>query len=90
VPSATEPSLSLYEQRAPESLWREALWLALRELDGVRWSQFVALHHVDPRQACAAILERLTERGLVISSPDSLRLSDQGVLFADDVGAAFL
>lgn len=90
VPSATEPSLSLYEQRAPESLWREALWLALRELDGVRWSQFVALHHVDPRQACAAILARLTERGLVISSPDSLRLSDQGVLFADDVGAAFL
>jgi len=89
-PSAAEPSLSLYEPRAKESLWRESLWLKLRELDGVRWSDFVRLHQVDPRQLCAKVISDLTQRGLVDVDPDGLRLSEQGVLFADDVGAAFL
>ena len=88
--TAENPSLSLYEKRAPESLWRESLWLKLRELDGVRWSQFVELHQIDPRPICSDTIDSLTARGLVESGPDFLRLSNRGVLFADEVGAAFL
>lgn len=85
-----EPSLSLYELRDRESLWKEALWLALRELDGVRYDQFVALHDRDPRVLCAETLSSLTSRGLIDADEAGLRLSSHGVLFADEVGAAFL
>lgn len=88
--SAENPSLSLYELREPEALWREALWLRLRELDGVTWSDFVALHKVDPRRVCQSIIADLVARDLVLADENSLRLSARGVLFADDVGAAFL
>ena len=85
-----DPSLSLYELRDRESLWKEALWLALRELDGVRYDQFVALHDRDPRVLCAETLSSLTSRGLIDADEAGLRLSSHGVLFADEVGAAFL
>lgn len=85
-----EPSLSLYELRDRESLWKEALWLGLRELDGVRYDQFVALHDRDPRVLCAETLSSLRARGLIDADEDGVRLSSHGVLFADEVGAAFL
>jgi len=88
--SEQEPSLSLYDLRDRESLWKEALWLALRELDGVRYDQFVALHGRDPRVLCADTLSSLVARGLIEADSDGVRLSTQGVLFADEVGAAFL
>ncbi len=88
--STENSTLKLYERRDREALWREALWLKLRELDGVHWPTFLAMHQVDPRQACRAVIDDLLARGLLHSESESLRLSARGVLFADEVGAAFL
>lgn len=90
VLSAENPSLSMYELRERESLWREALWLKLRELDGVIWSDFISVHGLDPRSHCQDIIDGLCARGLVEFDANTLRLSAKGTLFADEVGAAFL
>ncbi len=88
--SSDNSTLKLYEKRDRDALWRESLWLKLRELDGVDWAAFVAQHQVDPREICQATIADLRNRGLVVADPGSLRLSPRGVLFADEVGAAFL
>lgn len=87
---AAGPGLALYEHRSPDELAREALWLGLRALDGLSITRFRAGHGYDPRERHAEVLDRLVRRGLLEVSGDHLRLSPQGALFADEVGAAFL
>jgi putative oxygen-independent coproporphyrinogen III oxidase len=69
---------------------REAMWLGLRLLDGIDRAAHRALHGVDPATRHAAELDRLAAEGLVEVTPDRLRLTRRGVLFADEVGTRFL
>jgi oxygen-independent coproporphyrinogen-3 oxidase len=90
LPAATASGLSLYEQHQPDALAREAIWLGLRRLDGVSCRQFVAQYGVDPRQIFADSVAAMQKRGWLDLDGDTLRLSAAGLLFADEVGAAFL
>lgn len=84
------PGLSLYEQRSPDALAREAVWLGLRRIDGISCSRFAAEYGVDPRQAYPEALAAMAKRGWLELAGDTLRLTSAGVLFSDEVGAAFL
>jgi oxygen-independent coproporphyrinogen-3 oxidase len=83
------PGLALFEDRDGDDLAREAMWLSLRRVEGVLPAEFRAEYGLDP---CAAFAEPIAEqrlRGLL--APDlPLRLTPDGLLLADEVGAAFL
>lgn len=81
---------ALHEVLEPAALAREALWLGLRQLQGLSRLSYQTEHGVDPVTLGGAALLRLRERGLVEWDDDLLRLSRTGALFADEVGAALL
>jgi oxygen-independent coproporphyrinogen-3 oxidase len=72
------------------ALEREAVWLGLRLLDGIDRAAHQQRHGVDVVAAHAAEVERLVAEGLLVVTPERLRLSARGVLFADEVGARFV
>jgi oxygen-independent coproporphyrinogen-3 oxidase len=77
------------ERRGPRDLENEALWLALRTSDGVaraaHAARFGADALADPeRQREAA---RCQASGWLEVTPQALRLTGEGVLFADEVAA---
>jgi len=82
--------LALYEQRQGAAYLGEQLWLGLRLLDGVSLEELAREHGDDPARRYARELESLTARGLVARDGPLVRLTRQGVLFADEVGASFL
>lgn len=88
--AAAAPGLALHEHRDAAALSREALWLGLRALDGLSRAAYAAVHGQDPLVAHAARIDDLQRRGLLEVAGDLLRLTRRGVLFADEVGAAFL
>lgn len=83
------PGLALLEDRSPDDLAREAMWLSLRQVDGVSAQRFQSLYGVDPRRAYADTIADLRRRRL-LADDEPLRLTPQGLLLGDDVGAAFL
>lgn len=84
------PGLSLYERLSSEALRKEAVWLSLRRVEGLSRSRFLREYGVDPGLEYAQVVTAMTARGWLISTEDTLRLSPTGLLFADEVGAAFL
>ncbi|MCU1280124.1 MAG: oxygen-independent coproporphyrinogen oxidase [bacterium] len=84
------PALATRETLDVAALEREAVWLGLRLLDGIDRAAHVRLHGVDPVGAHGDEMARLVSEGLVIVSAERVRLSERGVLFADDVGARFV
>jgi oxygen-independent coproporphyrinogen-3 oxidase len=89
-PLADDKGLAMYERLAPDALEREAVWLGLRLLDGVDRAGHLARHGSDPVELHAATVERLVREGLAEVTPERLRLTHRGVLFADEVGARFV
>lgn len=89
-PLASDERLAHYERLAPEALAREALWLGLRLLQGISRRDFAARHGHDPLERQGEDIARLARRGLLSVEGDALRLTPQGVLFADEVGAALI
>jgi len=87
---ADDPALAMHEELTADALEREGMWLGLRLLDGVARADHAARHGADPAARHAAELARLTDEGLVELTPDLIRLTRRGVLFADEVGARFL
>jgi oxygen-independent coproporphyrinogen-3 oxidase len=75
------------ERLSPEARRREALWLGLRVLAGVPRDRFRAQYGVDPEAVDPAACADLAAAGLLAVEPDRLRLTDRGLLFADEVGA---
>jgi oxygen-independent coproporphyrinogen III oxidase len=78
------------ERLDPDARRREALWLGLRVLDGVSRPAFRARYGVDPVDFAAAACADLEAQGLLEISPDNLRVTHRGLLFADEVGMRFL
>jgi oxygen-independent coproporphyrinogen-3 oxidase len=85
-----DPAIQGRETLDAAALEREAVWLGLRLLDGIDRARHRGLHGVDPAEAHAAEIERLVAEGLVAVTPERLRLTPRGVLFADEVGARFV
>jgi oxygen-independent coproporphyrinogen-3 oxidase len=84
------PAPDFQETLPREALAREALWLGLRQIDGLSRRRFAAQHGLDPLALRGPEIERLVRRGLLEVGGDSLRLTPPGVLLADEVGAALL
>jgi oxygen-independent coproporphyrinogen-3 oxidase len=84
------PALASRETLDAAALEREAVWLGLRLLDGIDRARHRALHGVDPVAAHADEVARLEREGLATVTPERLRLTPRGVLFADEVGARFV
>jgi oxygen-independent coproporphyrinogen-3 oxidase len=85
-----EPRLVQEERLEPAALEREAVWLGLRLLDGVDRAAHAGRHGTDPVETHAAEVQKLVAEGLVEVTPERVRLTPRGVLFADEVGARFL
>jgi hypothetical protein len=90
TPSSDAAGLSLYEHHGPAALAREAMWLSLRRLVGLSCREFAGSYGVDPTREFAEAVAAMSERGWLELVGDRLRLTARGVLFADEVGAAFL
>ena len=69
----------------------EAVFLALRHVDGLSGSAFAEEFGGPPRAFFAQELDALVEAGLILESePGDLWLSERGRLLADSVAAQFL
>lgn len=84
------PGLSLYERLHADALAREAVWLGLRRLEGISCAGFAAEYGVDLQTEYGDAVAKMAARGWLEVAGDTLRLTPEGVLFADEVGAAFL
>lgn len=83
------PGLSLYEDRDGDALCREAMWLSLRRVEGIQPAEFQTEYGIDPCRAFADVIADQRGQGY-IAADLPLRLTHAGLLFADEVGAAFL
>lgn len=89
-PLPGDDRLAHYEHLDPAALAREALWLGLRQIHGLSRAAFARAHGHDPVARHTEEIDRLCQRGLLEIDGDTLRLSRQGVLFADEVGVQLL
>jgi oxygen-independent coproporphyrinogen-3 oxidase len=86
IPGRGEVEVLTADQRR-----REAMFLGLRLLNqGVERAAFTGAHGGDPLRLFGAELSGLRRRGLVRARGGRVKLTGRGVLFADEVGAAFL
>jgi oxygen-independent coproporphyrinogen-3 oxidase len=69
---------------------RETLYLGLRRLEGVARAAFLRRFGGPPEQWFERELERLRERELVCDEAGRLRLTERGILFADEVFLEFV
>ncbi len=67
------------------TLWADALILGLRLLEGVDAAEFASRFGVSLREAFGPAIERHTSIGLLEWSGDRLRLSERGLLLANEV-----
>jgi putative oxygen-independent coproporphyrinogen III oxidase len=66
------------------------MMVGLRMLDGIRHDDFVRQFGQAVEERFGVELKRLVERGLLEQTEDGYRLSDQGILFGNEVFAEFL
>jgi oxygen-independent coproporphyrinogen-3 oxidase len=87
--AAEGPRAAKVERRAAEDLENEALWLALRTSDGVDRRAHQRRFGADPLRAAdrAAAADRFVRSGWLLVSDDVVRLSPEGILFADEIAA---
>ena len=84
------PDLAQHETLDAAALEREAMWLGLRLVDGIERAHHQRLHGVDPVERHAREIERLLHEGFIAVTPEKLRLTRKGILFADEVAQRFL
>jgi oxygen-independent coproporphyrinogen-3 oxidase len=78
------------ETLSAESARREALYLGLRRLDGVRRADFVRLYGASPEAYFGEELAGLRARGLIQDQAGAISLTEAGILFADEVFVGLL
>ena len=96
-PRATDTSL---EAAAAESVWpaqaerrlaadleNEAVWLALRTSDGVDRPRHAHRFGADPATGREAALAACAARGWLLVTPETIRPTPAGLLFADEIAA---
>ncbi len=70
--------------------WTEALFMALRLREGVDLGRFLRLYRVDPMETFREGLGPSFDAGLIELRGDRLRLTDAGLLLANEVFQAFV
>lgn len=75
------------ERLPPEAKARETLVMALRQLEGITWTQFQADTGFDLRALCGETLDWLARQGLMELTPERVRLTDEGLFVSDGVFA---
>jgi oxygen-independent coproporphyrinogen-3 oxidase len=75
------------ERRDAAALENEALWLGLRTVDGVDRAAHRARHGVDPTTGREPALRAAVDAGWVVVDDARLRLTESGVLFADEIAS---
>ena len=73
------------EMLSEEAERRETLFLGLRRLDGVRRADFLRRFGKAPEGFFGGELAELRRRGLIQDEAGAIRLSEAGILFADEV-----
>jgi oxygen-independent coproporphyrinogen-3 oxidase len=73
------------EAISPAEARREALYLGLRRLEGVSRAEYLRSFAEPPEASLGPELERLRARALVADERGFIRLTERGLLFADDV-----
>jgi len=73
------------ERLDPAEARREALYLGLRQSDGVSRAEYLRRYGGAPEAFAGPELGRLRARGLVQDDSGFLRLTERGLLFADEV-----
>jgi oxygen-independent coproporphyrinogen-3 oxidase len=84
------PELQQHETLDAVAVEREAMWLGLRLVDGIERARHRRQHGVDPVEHHAGEIEKLLHEGLIGVTPEKLRLTRKGILFADEVAQRFL
>jgi oxygen-independent coproporphyrinogen-3 oxidase len=85
IPATAEAEFLTRDRRASE-----AIWLGLRLDDGVDLDHVAERLSIDVHHRYAATIAHFAESGLLVQEGHRLRLSPEGVLRADEIGAAFL
>ena len=83
--AAGNPRPAQTERREAADLENEAVWLALRTSDGLDRARHARRFGADPAVGREAELEACTARGWLIATPDTIRPTPAGLLFADEV-----
>ena len=78
------------ERLTDDAARRETLYLGLRRREGVRRADFERAFGAAPEAFYRAELADLYARDLLCDSAGSIRLTERGLLFADDVFLALL
>lgn len=85
-----DPALALYEARPPKELQKEAIWVGLRQLDGLSRAHFKSLFGQDPLLVFPNEIEQLCKQNWVQIEGDRIKLTQQGVWFADEAALPFV
>jgi oxygen-independent coproporphyrinogen-3 oxidase len=78
------------ERLAPPAAARELLAIGLRQIDGIQPQAFAEYSGYRPEEIAARPIANLTSLGILISTPENLRLSDQGIMVYDSVASEIL
>jgi oxygen-independent coproporphyrinogen-3 oxidase len=87
---ARVPPVATAETLTPEQRVGEAIWLGIRRADGVDLARVGRRIGCDVRTALWPLLERHRARGWIELDGDTMRLTSEGLLFADAVGSDYL
>ena len=88
--SAGRPPISEREPGTPDLRLREAVAFGLRMVAGVACAPLRERYGLDPMERFREPIERLTSDRWTILDGEVLRPSDDGLLLADELAAAFL
>lgn len=83
------PAARQIERRRATDLENEALWLGLRTIEGVDRAAHRHRHGVDPLAGRETAAARATNAGWLTVDETRLRLTPDGILYADEVAAWF-
>jgi coproporphyrinogen III oxidase-like Fe-S oxidoreductase len=89
---ATRTGLPLLEQHeiSEREAMEDFMMVGLRLLRGVKRSDFHRQFGRELHSVFGSVIDKFTAQGLLLSTPDGYKLSEQGVLWGNEVFADFL
>ncbi len=87
---AGESAVGETERLAPEDRARESIAIGLRRREGIEFATFQQFTGFDLPELAGETVKRMTERGWIEPTAGGIRLTREGLLFADTVAGEFL
>ena len=85
-----QPALQDVEKLSADAKIREAIFLALRQIDGISIADFDRRWDIDLLRDFAPAIDDNIAKGLLTVSDGRVQLTSEGIFFADNVSADFL